>query len=107
MEAGSPRLPPHFGPNWPPIYIGKESDRHWEEGEDLRLLEFRPSSIGGEGMLLRMTNNWRGSRKSPSGNSCAKGINQPTLQNICNKKPARAIKLANCLKVLEQQQLEQ
>jgi hypothetical protein len=27
--------------NWPPIYIGKESDRHWEEGEDLSLLEFK------------------------------------------------------------------
>jgi hypothetical protein len=26
--------------NWPPIYIGKESDKHWEEGEDLSLLEF-------------------------------------------------------------------
>lgn len=25
--------------NWPPIYIGKESDEHWEEGEDLSLLD--------------------------------------------------------------------
>ena len=24
----------HIVGNWPPIYIGKESDRHWEEGED-------------------------------------------------------------------------
>ena len=24
-----------------PIYIGKESDKHWEEGEDLSLLEFK------------------------------------------------------------------
>jgi hypothetical protein len=31
----------HVVANWPPIYIGKESDRHWEEGEDLSLLEFK------------------------------------------------------------------
>src|SRR5690348_13124393 len=30
----------HIVADWPPIYIGKESDRHWEEGEDLSLLEF-------------------------------------------------------------------
>ena len=23
----------HIVANWPPVYIGKESDRHWEEGE--------------------------------------------------------------------------
>jgi hypothetical protein len=27
--------------NWPPIFIGKESDKHWEEGEDLSLLDFK------------------------------------------------------------------
>jgi hypothetical protein len=31
----------HIGANWPPIYIGKEADRHWEEGEDLSLLDFK------------------------------------------------------------------
>jgi len=30
----------HITANWPPIYIGKESDRHWEEGDDLSLLDF-------------------------------------------------------------------
>ena len=30
----------HIVANWPPVYIGKESDRHWEEGEDLSLLDF-------------------------------------------------------------------
>ena len=28
----------HIVANWPPIYIGKESNKHWEEGEDLSLL---------------------------------------------------------------------
>ena len=31
----------HIVANWPPIYIGKESDKHWEEGEYLSLLEFK------------------------------------------------------------------
>jgi hypothetical protein len=31
----------HIVANWPPIYIGKESDKHWEEGEDLSLLDFK------------------------------------------------------------------
>ncbi len=31
----------HIVANWPPVYIGKESDRHWEEGEDLSLLDFK------------------------------------------------------------------
>ncbi len=31
----------HIVANWPPLYIGKESDRHWEEGEDLSLLDFK------------------------------------------------------------------
>ena len=30
----------HIVANWPLIYTGKESDRHWEEGEDLSLLDF-------------------------------------------------------------------
>ncbi len=31
----------HIVANWPPVYIGKESDRHWEEGEDLSLLDYQ------------------------------------------------------------------
>jgi hypothetical protein len=31
----------HIVANCPPIYIGKESDTHWEEGEDLSLLELK------------------------------------------------------------------
>jgi adenylate cyclase len=31
----------HIIASWPPIYIGKESDRHWEEGDDLSLLDFK------------------------------------------------------------------
>jgi hypothetical protein len=31
----------HVVANWPPIYIGKESDPHWEAGEDLSLVDFK------------------------------------------------------------------
>ena len=31
----------HIVANWPLIPIGKESDKHWEEGEGLSLLEFQ------------------------------------------------------------------
>jgi hypothetical protein len=31
----------HILASGPPVYIGKESDKHWEEGEDLSLLEFK------------------------------------------------------------------
>jgi hypothetical protein len=32
----------HITANWPPIYIGKQSDKHWEEkGEDLSQLDFK------------------------------------------------------------------
>jgi hypothetical protein len=31
----------HIVATWPPMYIGKESDEHWEGGEDLSLLEFK------------------------------------------------------------------
>jgi len=57
----------HIVANWPPIYIGEESDRHWEEGEELSLMEF----------------------------------------SAIEYKFVRAIKLAKCLKVLEQYELAQ
>jgi hypothetical protein len=31
----------HIVANWPPIYFGKESDRHWEEGDDPSLVDFK------------------------------------------------------------------
>jgi hypothetical protein len=31
----------HIVANWPLKPIGKESDKHWEEGEDLSLLDFK------------------------------------------------------------------
>jgi hypothetical protein len=36
-----------------------------------------------------------------------RGINQHTLEKICAGEPVRVIKLAECLKVLEEYELEQ
>jgi hypothetical protein len=56
---------------WPPIYIGKESDKHWEEGEDLSLLEFKAIEYRRGGNAVAERNNWRESQRFLNGNSCA------------------------------------
>jgi hypothetical protein len=93
--------------NWPPIYIGKESDKHWEEGEELSLLEFKAiqyrrkgNAVADEGQLARIA-------KIPKREFMRRGINQHTLEKICEQEPVRAIKLAECLKVLEECNPEQ
>ena len=103
----------HIVANWPPIYIGKESDRHWEEGEDLSLLEFkaiqyrrkgkdrrRGDAIADDEQLARIA-------KVPKREFIRRGVNQHTLEKICKREPVREIKLARCLKVLEEYELEQ
>jgi hypothetical protein len=37
FDTRGPLQRAHIIANWPPIYIGKESDRHSEEGEDFPL----------------------------------------------------------------------
>lgn len=92
----------HISANWPLIPIGKESDKHWEEGEDLSLLEFqaiqykpRGNAIANEEQLARIA-------KVPKRELMRRGINQHTLEKICACEPVRAMKLAKCLKVLEE-----
>jgi hypothetical protein len=92
----------HIIANWPPIYIGKESDKHWEEGEDLSLLDFKAveykrkgNAVATNEQLARITN-------VPTREFMRRGINQHTLEKICNREPVRIIKLAECLKALEE-----
>ena len=61
----------HIVANWPPIYIGKESDKHWEEGEDLSLLEFKTTEYKRKGYAIATDEQLEKLRKFPSGNSCA------------------------------------
>ena len=92
----------HIIANWPPVYIGKESDRHWEEGEDLSLLEFRAVQYRRKGNAVASDEQLASIAKVPKRELMRRGINQHTLEKICKREPVRAAKLAKCLKVLEE-----
>ena len=88
--------------NWPPIYIGKESDRHWEEGEDLSLLEFKAIEYRRKGNAVADEEQLARIAKVPKREFMRRGVNQHTLEKICKRDPVRAITLSKLLKVLEQ-----
>jgi hypothetical protein len=97
----------HIVANWPPMYIGKESDRHWEEGEDLSLLEFKTvqyrrkgNAVADDELLARIA-------RVPKREFMRRGINQHTLEKICRKEAVRATKMAEVVKVLQQWEAEQ
>jgi len=88
--------------NWPPIYIGKESDKHWEEGEDLSLLDFKAVEYTRKGTAVATDEQLARIAKVPRREFMRRGINQHTLEKICDKQPVRAIKFAKCSKALEE-----
>jgi hypothetical protein len=88
--------------NWPPIYIGKESDRHWEEGEDLSLLEFKAIEYKRKGNAVASDEQLARIAKVPKREFMRRGINQHTLEKICRREPVRTVKLERCLKALEE-----
>ena len=90
----------HIIANWPPIYIGKESDKHWEEGEDLSLLEFKTIEYRRKGYAIAADDHLKQIAKIPKREFMRRGINQHTLEKICRREPVRAAKLAECLKIL-------
>jgi hypothetical protein len=96
----------HIVANWPPIYIGKESDRHWEEGEDLSLLDFKAIEYKRRGNAVADPEHLTRIAKVPKREFMRRGINQHTLEKICRRKPVRAIKLAQCLKALAEYETE-
>jgi hypothetical protein len=87
---------------FPPIYIGKESDRRWEEGEDWSLLESKNIEYKRRGKAIANDEQLARIAKVPKREFMRRGINQHTLEKICNRKPVRAAKLAKCLKVVEE-----
>jgi hypothetical protein len=95
----------HNVANWPPIYIGKESDRHWEEGDDLSLLEFRTIEYKRKGYATATDEQLAQIANVPKRELIRRGINQHILEKICVKSTVRAAKLAACLKVLEEREL--
>jgi hypothetical protein len=92
----------HIVANWPPIYIGKESDKHWEEGEDLSLLEFKTIEYKHKGYAIATDEHLARIEKVPKREFIRRRINQHTLEKICRREPVRAIQFANCLRKLEE-----
>jgi hypothetical protein len=92
----------HIIANWPPIYIGKESDRHWEEGDDLSLLEFKAIQYRPKGNAVANDEQLARIAKVPKREFMRGGINQHTLEKICRREPVRVAKLSKCLNALEE-----
>jgi len=92
----------HVVANWPPIYIGKESDKHWEEGEDLSLLEFKTVEYKRKGFVVAADEQLARILKVPKREFMRRGINQHPLEKICWREPVCANELAECLEVLEE-----
>ena len=88
--------------NWPLIYIGKEPDKHWEEGEDLSLLDFKAVEYKRKGNAVATDEQLARIAKVPKREFMRRGVNQHTLEKICRKDSVRAIKFMGCLRVLEQ-----
>lgn len=97
----------HIVANWPPVYIGKESDRHWDEGEDLSLLEFNAIQYRQKGNAVANDDQLARIKKVPKREFMRRKINQHTLEKICRGEPVRASKLAEVLRVLLQWESEQ
>ena len=87
--------------NWPPMLNGKESDRHWEEGEDLSLPDFKAIQYERRGSTAANDDQLSRIAKVPKREFMRRGINQHTLEKICKREPVRAIKLEKCLNALE------
>jgi hypothetical protein len=92
----------HIIANWPPIYIGKESDKHWEEGEDLNLLEFTIIEYKRKGYAIATDEQLEKIADVPKREFMRRGINQHTLEKICKRRPVRAAKLVKCLAILKE-----
>jgi uncharacterized protein (DUF2384 family) len=74
---------------------------HWEEGEDLSLLDFKAIEYKRKGYVVATEEQLARIESVPKREFMRRGINQHTLQKICNREPVRAAKLAKCLKVLD------
>jgi hypothetical protein len=97
----------HVVANWPPIYIGKESDRHWEQSEDPSLLDFKAIEYKRKGNAIASNEQLARIANVPKREFIRRGINQHTLEKICTREPVRTSGLAKVLKVLQQWESEQ
>src|ERR1039457_4112457 len=91
-----PQPAPHIVAHWPPVDIGKESDRHWEEGDDLSLLDSKAIQYRRKGNAVADPEHLTRIAEVPMREFMRRGINQHTLEKICKREPVRAIKLTAC-----------
>ncbi len=96
----------HIVANWPPIYIGKESDKHWEEGEVLSLLDFTTIEYKRKGNTVATDEQLAWIAKVLKREFMRRGIKQDTLEKVCRKEPVRASKMAKVLRVLQEWESE-
>jgi hypothetical protein len=68
---------------------------------DFKAIQYRRkgNAVADDAQLARIGN-------VPKREFMRRGINQHTLEKICKREPVRAIKVAECLRVLEQYELE-
>jgi hypothetical protein len=71
----------------------------------LSLLEFKTIEYKRRGNAVATDEQLARIAKVPQRELMRRGISQHTLEKICRQQPVRAIKLAECLKVLEQYEL--
>ena len=68
----------------------------------MSLLDFKTIEYKRKGNTVATDEQLARIAKVPKREFMCRGINQHTLAKICNREPVRAIKLAECLKALEE-----
>jgi hypothetical protein len=92
----------HIVANWPPICIGKESDKHRQEGGDSSPLELQAIEHKRKGLAIATDEQLARIEKVPKREFIRRKINQHRLEKICRREPVSAIQFANCLRKLEE-----
>jgi hypothetical protein len=79
---------------------------HWDEG-DINVLEFKTIRYKRCGKLTATTEQLQRIERLPKREFIRRGVNQHTLEKICNRMPVRPSKLGKVLKVLQEWELTQ
>lgn len=82
------------------VYIGKESDKHWEEGEEFESARIQTIEYKRKGYAITTDEQLAQIATVPKRELMRRGINQHTLEKIYRKVPVRANKIYQCLGVL-------
>jgi hypothetical protein len=79
----------HVIADWPPVYIGKESDKDWEEGEDLRLLDFKATEYNRIGNAIATEEQLGRIAKVPKREFMRRGISGRQVQLFQERSKSR------------------